>query len=185
MAPRFCSTSCLIGALLLLPAPCLAAGGDEDGGRSCAVGFAAGPRAGGTLNFDQWIAGGHGRLSLLCLGGFGSELVTVAGFGGNHLTLRGSARLTQELELWGGPRGVRLYPALGWSLVYFVPVGHFGEWCDRYDVDACSGLVNGLELGGGLRVSWFGLEAIVGFAELPVVTLSATATFDLVGSRPR
>ena len=179
MAPRPCSTLCLIGALWLLAAPCRA-----EEGRSCDVGFAAGPRGGGTLNADQWLAGGHARLSLLCLGGFGSELVGVAGLGGNHVSWRGSLRLAHELELWGGPRGVRLYPALGWSLQYLAPVGDFADWCDRYDVDACSGFASGIELGGGLRQSWLGIEAIVGFNDLPVLTLSATATFDLFGSRP-
>lgn len=186
MAPRPLATCCLIGALALVAAP----SGGDDGGRTCALRLGVGPRAGGTLNGDQWIAGAHSRLGLRCLGGFGSELSGVTGFGGNHLTLRGSLRAVYDVELSGGERGLGFYPALGWSPQYFHPVGHFGEWCDRYDVDACSGFASGLELGGGARYGWWGLEAIVGLHDLPVLTLSATATFDVLGDvrlgrRPR
>jgi hypothetical protein len=177
---RSFAAGCLIGGALTLYGASASAQPDQ-AGRSCALGFGAGPRAGGTLNGDQWLAGGHAHLDLLCLGGLGSELVAVGGLGGNLVTLRGSLRLVYDFELWRGRRGLRLYPALGWSLQYYTPVGHFATWCGRYDVDACYGFASGVELGGGLRWSWLGAEVIVGLSDLPVLTLALSATFDLAG----
>jgi hypothetical protein len=64
-------------------------------------------------------------------------------------------------------------------------VGHYASWCNRYEVDACWGNDDGIELGGGLQYSWFGLEAMAGLGGLPVVTINATLTIPLWPSKQR
>jgi hypothetical protein len=140
--------------------------------------FSGGPRAGGTLNGDQWAVGGHLRLNLPCLGGLALEPVGQVGLGGNHMTLRPSLRLLHEWWL-GGRRGLGIYPVAGASFIYYVPVGPFASWCNRYDVHACWGFASGFELGGGLEYRWAGLEVIGGFSGLPAVTIMGTATFSI------
>lgn len=159
-------------------------------GHFCAVMVGLGPRFGGSLNGDQWVVGFHGRLELLCLGGLTFDAVGVAGFGGNHATLRPSIRATYHLRLldkpsWA-PAGLRgeephIYPVIGASFLHHEPVGPFAEWCHRYDVAACSATEGGLELGGGIGYWLLGFEGIAGLGGLPVVTMMATVTFPLVG----
>lgn len=145
---------------------------------SCPVGFDAGARAGVSINGDQWIGGGHARLSLTCLGGLGLEPVAIAGVGGNYLTLRPSLRFFYWVWLDRGRRW-SLAPSLGASLVYYTPVGNFATFCHRYDVDACSGFSRGFEAAMSIGLSGIGLDATLGFGDLPVVTLSAMYTWPL------
>ena len=145
------------------------------------VTFSGGPRLGGMLNDDQWVAGGQIRLNLRCLGGLALEPVGQVGFGGNHMTVRPSLRLLYEWWL-GGQRGLGIYPAAGASLMYFVPVGPFASWCNRYDVHACWGFESGYEFGGGLEYRWVGLEVMGGFSGLPALTIVGTATFPIWGA---
>jgi hypothetical protein len=144
----------------------------------CPLGVDAGARAGISINGDQWIGGGHGRLRLTCLGGLGLEPVAIAGLGGNYLTLRPSLRFFYWVWL-DAARRWSLAPALGASLVYYTPVGNFATFCHRYDVDACSGFSHGFEAGMSAGFSGLGLQTAIGFGGLPVVTLSATYTWPL------
>jgi hypothetical protein len=133
-----------------------------------------------SVNGDQYLIGAHLRWSLPCLGGLGLAPVVVAGFGGNYMTVRPSLRFDYMFRI-GGPLGFAIYPALGGSVIYYAPVGHFASFCTRVDLDECWGFDYGLELGGGLGYHWFALEAMVGLHGLPVVTVTATATIPLVG----
>jgi hypothetical protein len=148
---------------------------------SCPVDLDAGVRAGISINPDQWSGGGQLRARLTCLGGLGVEPLLTAGVGGNHLSVRPGLRLFYSIW-FDTARRWSLTPALGGSLMYFTPVGRFATFCHRYDVDACSGLVSGFELGASAGYSGFGLDAMFGFAELPVLTLAAT--FSLPVSLP-
>jgi hypothetical protein len=138
----------------------------------------AGPRVGGMLNEDQWLVGGHLRTNVPCLGGLGLNAVVGVGLGGNYMTIRPSLRLSYEWWI-GGKGGLGIYPAVGGSLMYYVPVGPFAAWCNRYDVQACWGHVSGWEAGGGVEYRWLGLEVIGGFRDLPALTIAGTATFTL------
>jgi hypothetical protein len=171
-------------ALLLLASAASAEGTLDRTGHSCAASVKAGPRAGGTINQDQWAFGGHARLGLLCLGGFAIETAAIVGLGGNYLTLRPSARLQYHFGP-GGERSVSVYPSAGYSLLFYRPVGDFESFCDRYDVDACYDSVQGFELGGGVGYWLLGVEGLVGFGGLPVVTIAVTATFPLFGAEHR
>jgi hypothetical protein len=144
----------------------------------CTLEFEAGPRGGLTVNDDQWIVGGHLRLGFLCLGGFALEPVALVGFGGNYLTLRPSLRAIYRLYS-DTNRELEIHPTLGYSLVQWFPVGHFAEWCDRLEVDACWARDSGVELGGGLAYRFLGIDAVAGFGSLPVVTVTLTATFPI------
>jgi hypothetical protein len=149
----------------------------------CTLELEGGPRGGLTVNDDQWILGGHLRLGLLCLGGFALEPVALVGFGGNYLTLRPSVRAIYRLYS-DTNRLLELHPTLGLSLVQWLPVGQFAEWCDRLEVDACYARDSGVELGGGIAYRFLGLDAVAGFGSLPVVTITLTATFPIVQGNP-
>jgi len=144
----------------------------------CTLEFEGGPRGGLTVNDDQWVAGGHLRLGFLCLGGFALEPVGFIGFGGNYLTLRPSLRAIYRLYS-DTNRELEIHPTLGYSLVQWLPVGHFAEWCDELEVDACYARDSGVELGGGLAYRFIGIDAVAGFGSLPVVTVTLMATFPI------
>ncbi len=118
------------------------------------------------------------RINLPCLGGLALEPVGQIGLGGNYMTFRPSLRLLYEWWI-GGKGALGFYPAVGTSLIYYVPVGPFATWCNRYDVHACWGLESGYELGVGVEYRWLGLEVIGGFGGLPAVTITGTATFPI------
>ena len=149
----------------------------------CTLELEGGPRGGITVNDDQWIVGGHLRLGLLCLGGLALEPVALLGFGGNYLTLRPSLRAIYRLYS-DTNRELELHPALGYSLVQWLPVGQFADWCDRLEVDACYARDSGVELGGGIAYRFLGLDAVAGFGSLPVVTITLTATFPMLRGTP-
>jgi hypothetical protein len=144
----------------------------------CTLELEGGPRGGLTVNDDQWIVGGHLRVGFLCLGGLALEPVALLGFGGNYLTLRPSVRAIYRLYS-DTNRKLEIHPTLGYSLVQWIPVGRFAEWCDRLEVDACYARDSGVELGGGVAYRFLGLEAVAGFGSLPVVTITLTATFPI------
>ncbi len=149
----------------------------------CTLELEGGPRGGLTINDDQWILGGHVRLGLLCLGGFALEPVALVGFGGNYLTLRPSVRAIYRLYS-DTNRELELHPTLGYSLVQWIPVGPFADWCDRLEVDACYARDSGVELGGGIAYRFLGIDAVAGFGSLPVVTITLTATFPMARGNP-
>ena len=144
----------------------------------CTLEVEGGPRGGITINDDQWILGGHLRLGFLCLGGFALEPVALVGFGGNYMTLRPSLRAIYHLYS-DTNRELELHPTLGYSLVQWLPVGRFAEWCSRLEVDACYARDGGLELGGGIAYRFIGLDAVAGFGTLPIVTITLMATFPI------
>jgi hypothetical protein len=144
----------------------------------CTLEVEGGPRGGITVNDDQWILGGHLRLGFLCLGGFTIESVALLGFGGNYLTLRPSLRGIYRLYS-DTNRELELHPTLGYSLVQWIPVGRFAEWCSRLEVDACYARDGGVELGGGIAYRFIGLDAVAGFGTLPIVTITLMATFPI------
>ncbi len=135
-----------------------------------------------SVNNDQWVAGGFGRLGgicpLVCLGDLGVGLHALAGFGGNRFTLRTSARLDSVLWL-GAERTVGLYPAVGASAYFLFPVGAFAEFCERTRLKGCGGTYFGFEIGGGLRLWQAFLEAVAGTGQLPAVTVTAGVTLPL------
>ena len=138
----------------------------------------AGPRVGITINGDQWLVGGQLRMGLPCLGNLGFGPVLALGLGGNHLTLRSSGRL--DYLIWFDDAHVfGVYPAVGASALFYMPVGGFATFCNRTGLDECWGHEIGLEVGGGLRYKWFGVDGFLGFGGLPVVTLMAAASFPL------
>ncbi|MFP6687062.1 MAG: hypothetical protein VB934_20230 [Polyangiaceae bacterium] len=145
----------------------------------CQTGLGAGPRFGGSVNTDQWTVGGHLRLALHCLGGLTAESYLLSGWGGNYATLRPGLRLSYFFW-FTDEGGFAIYPTVGGSLYYYLPVGHYATWCNRHEVDACWSNDNGFEVGGGVQYSWFGLEGMVGLGGLPVVTINATLTVPLL-----
>lgn len=145
----------------------------------CEVAVDAGPRLGISINSDQWLVGGQLRTGLPCLGELGLGPVFMVGVGGNYLTLRSSGRLDylwwlDDAHVFG------IYPAVGASVLFYMPVGPFASFCNRTGLDECWGYEVGTELGGGLRYRWLGLDAFAGFGELPVVTVMASVSFPLV-----
>jgi hypothetical protein len=169
-------------SVLGAPAPVPEAAGDAKKppppSHGCTLELEGGPRGGLTVNDDQWILGGHVRIGFLCLGGLALEPVGLVGFGGNYLTLRPSVRAIYRLYS-DTNRELELHPTLGYSLVQWIPVGHFAEWCSELEVDACYARDTGVELGGGIAYRFLGLDAVAGFGSLPVVTITLTATFPL------
>jgi hypothetical protein len=146
---------------------------------SCEVAVDAGPRLGLSVNADQWLFGGQLRTGLPCLGGLGIGPAFMIGVGGNYLTLRSSGRL--DYMWWLDDAHVfGIFPAVGASVLYYMPVGPFASFCDRTDLDECWGYEVGTELGGGIRYRQLGVDAFVGFGELPVVTIMASVSFPLV-----
>ncbi len=148
--------------------------------------LSGGPLFGGTLNGDQWAAGAALRLDGICLvacaKNLGVEVQVLYGFAGNFMTGRASARLVYGFEFG---RHFAFYPAVGGSLVYHFPVGPFRQFCEETGLDDCHGFSTGLEVGGGFRFFWLSAEAIVGFGNIPRITLAAVATFPLWSSRGR
>lgn len=133
-----------------------------------------------SINDDQWLMGAHLRMELPCLGNLGFGPVFALGIGGNFLTLRSSGRL--DYLIWFDRAHVfGIYPAIGAAAYFYVPVGGFGSFCRRTNLEECWGHETGLELGGGLRYKWLGVDAFAGFGGLPTVTIMAAATFSLAG----
>jgi hypothetical protein len=138
----------------------------------------AGPRIGISINGDQWLVGAHLRVAVPCFGNLGFGPVMTIGIGGNYFTLRSSGRLDyifwfDEAHTFG------VSPAVGVSALFYMPVGGFARFCNRVGLDECWGHEVGLELGGGVRYKWFGLDAFIGFGGLPAVTVMAAASFPL------
>jgi hypothetical protein len=137
-----------------------------------------GPRAGVSVNGDQWLFGGHLRTSVPCFWNLGFGPIVVLGLGGNHLTIRSSGRL--DYMLWfDRAHTFALYPAAGASVLFYVPVGRFAEFCNRVHLDECSGYTVGGEVGGGARYRWLSVDAFAGFRGLPVVAVMAALSFPL------
>jgi hypothetical protein len=136
----------------------------------------AGPRAGITINGDQWLVGGHLRASVPCLGGLGYGPTLTLGLGGNYLTLKSSGRL--DYLIWFDRAKVfGIYPAVGASALFYIPVGGFARFCNRTGLYECYGKELGLEVGVGLRYRWLGADAFIGFGGLPVLTIMVGAWF--------
>jgi hypothetical protein len=143
--------------------------------------FDVGPRGGISVNGDQWIVGGYGRYDGFCFGGcsprLGIELQLLAGFGGNHMTLRASVRLSYVF--WFFEEMFGFYPLVGGSVVGYLPIGTFASFCGRVNLEGCSGWDAGLELGGGFHIWRFSLEAAAGLGGIPVVTTTLGFTVPL------
>jgi hypothetical protein len=136
----------------------------------------AGAKGGVTINADQWTAGGYGRLDgvcvLVCARDLGIGLHALGGVGGNHVTIRVGPRLDYHIWLAGeGTVGLDL--GVGASVIGFVPVGSFAEFCHRVDLDGCGGTYLGAEGALGLRLWPTFVEAVVATGELPVLTVTA------------
>jgi hypothetical protein len=169
------------------PAPELAAAPTADAARTpppcpscCMVAAELGPRFGLTVNADQWLFGAALRSSVPCLGNLGVGPALAVGVGGNHLTMRSSGRLDYMLWL-DHAHTFGVYPAVGASVRFYVPVGRFASFCNRVHLDECSGYDVGGEIGGGVRYRWLALDAFAGSRGLPVVTVMAALSFPLVG----
>jgi hypothetical protein len=147
----------------------------------------AGPKAGVSINGDQWVLGGFARLRglcpILCLGDLGVGFHALAGLGGNRVTLRTGLRVDTSLWL-DDSHTVAFYPAVGGSAYILVPAGHFKEFCERTHLGGCGGTYFGLELGGGVRLWPFFVEALVGTGELPVVTVTGGIVLPVWERRP-
>jgi hypothetical protein len=137
--------------------------------RAARSGWFAGPEVGGTLNPDQWLAGGHVGVGDLA-GSLWAELALAGAFGGNHGGARAAVRT--GYTFWpsdGVPFGFG--PVLGASGQYFFPVGSYARFCDRVDLDACRGFELGVEAGGSLRYDWVRATVLAGFIDMPAVTI--------------
>jgi len=142
----------------------------------CRANVDVAPRIGVSINDDQWLFGAGLRSSMPCLGNLGLGPSLSLGVGGNHMTLRSTGHL--DYMLWfddGHMFGV--YPAIGASVLFYWPVGPFATFCERVNLDECSGYVFGGEIGGGLRYRMIGIDAFVGFAGLPVLSIMASVSF--------
>jgi hypothetical protein len=135
-----------------------------------------GPRAGVSVNNDQWVMGGFARVGglcpFVCLGDLGASLHALLGLGGNRATLRVGLRL-DSLLWFDAAHKFALYPVAGASAYVLVPVGAFAEFCERTHLQGCGGTYWGAELGGGIRVWKVFVEGVVGTGQLPVVTATA------------
>jgi hypothetical protein len=119
-----------------------------------------------------------------CLGSVGLGPMLALGVGGNHLTVRSSGRL--DYMVWLDADHVfGIYPAVGASVLFYTPVGGFATFCHRVDLEGCSGHAFGGEIGGGIRYRSISVDAFVGFAELPVLTIMAAAWLPLSGGETR
>jgi hypothetical protein len=143
----------------------------------------AGPKAGVSVNYDQWVAGGYlragGLCPLICLGDLGISIHEMGGLGGNFATLRTSLRL--DTILWFGDRGsVGLYPAFGVSAYTQIPAGHFAEFCERTGLDeGCGGTRLGVEAGLGMRFWPMFVETIAATGALPSLIATLGLSFTL------
>jgi hypothetical protein len=146
--------------------------------RCCDVAVEAGPRAGISINGDQWVVGSHLRITLPCLGNLGVGPVMAFGLGSNYLTLRSSWRL-DYLVWFDEAHTFGLYPAVGASALFYMPGGGFATFCNRVGLDECWGHEVGFEAGGGARYKWFAVDGFIGFDGLPAVTIMAAASFAL------
>jgi len=144
--------------------------------------YDAGPRAGVSINSDQWLLGGFGRVggwfAHAGIGDVGLSLHELVGVGGNRLTFRSSLRL-DSIKWWGITRSFGVYPLLGVGLQVLVPVGPFAEFCERTHLPGCGGAYWGAELGVGLRFRSAFLEASYGTGELPNGTVTLGLAFPL------
>ena len=168
----------------LAPTSALAAHGEleEDAARRSHRGIrlAVGGHGGGTLNPDQWLAGAHAIANGLFIRALSSELAVSGTLGGNHGGARAALRLGYTFWL---SEAFGLGAVAGASGEYYFPVGDFARFCDRVDLDACSGFGGGIELGGAVRYDFLRAMALGGIAELPAVTLVLAADFELSGGR--
>lgn len=136
-----------------------------------------GPKAGVSVNYDQWVAGAFlragGLCPIICLGDIGISVHEIGGLGGNYASVRTSVRL--DSILWFGKRETfGVYPTVGFSARTLFPTGRFAEFCERTGLqDGCGGTHVGLELGVGLRFWPIFVEAVGATGELPSITATA------------
>jgi hypothetical protein len=151
---------------------------------TCRVAVELGPRFGISVNGDQWLVGAGLRSSVPCFGTLGFGPLLAFGLGGNHLTVRSAGRF--DYLLWfDAAHTFGIYPILGASLRVYVPVGRFASFCRQVHLDECSGYDLGGELGGGVRYRALGVDAVVGFGGLPVVTILGGLSLPAKGVEPR
>lgn len=147
--------------------------------KCCQTNVELGPRVGVSINGDQWLGGAHLRSSMPCLGTLGLGPQLVIGAGGNHISIRSAGRL--DYMLWfDDAHTFGIFPAVGASVRFYLPVGRFASFCYRVHLAECSGYDAGTELGGGIRFRWASLDAMIGSHGLPVLTIMAAASFRLV-----
>jgi hypothetical protein len=147
----------------------------------------AGFQGGVTVNSDQWTAGGYGRLEGVCVfvcpRDLGIGLHALGGIGGNHVTVRVGPRL--DYLLWLADEGtVGLDLGVGASVIGFIPVGNFAEFCHRVDLDGCGGTYFGAEGALGLRLWPVFVEGVLASGELPVLTVTAGIHWTLWAENP-
>lgn len=136
----------------------------------------AGPRAGGSVNADQWTLGAQLIVESRYTAGLGLEPIFLLGVGGNHMTFRPGLHLLYTF--WLDPRHrVGIAPVLGVSAYFYEPVGWFANAC----VTGCRGSDVGIEFGAAVRYRWFRLETVVGRMGLPIVTINVGFDFALLG----
>lgn len=136
----------------------------------------AGPRAGGSVNADQWTLGAQMLVEGRHTAGLGLEPLFLLGVGGNHVTFRPGLHLMYTF--WFDQRHrFGLAPVFGVSAYFYEPVGWFANAC----VTACRGSEVGIEFGAAARYRWFRLEAVVGRMGLPIVTINLGFDFALLG----
>jgi hypothetical protein len=139
-------------------------------------------RLGLSVHSDQWLGGGQLRATLPCLGNLGIGPLLTFGVGGNHLTVRSAARLDYLFWL-DRSHHFGIYPAAAAAVIFYVPMGHFAEFCHRVDLEECSGFLLGGEMGGGLRYRMFAVDAVAGFGGLPTLTIMAALAFPVGAQR--
>jgi len=171
-------TSALVCLLVALPTL-----GAEPATHEAGPYFHAGPKAGVSVNYDQWVAGGFLRLGglcpLFCLGDLGVSIHETGGLGGNFATLRTSLRL--DSILWFGDRnGFGIYPVVGVSTYTQIAAGHFAEFCERTKLEeGCSGTHFAAEAGLGVRLWPVFVEGIAASGQLPSVVATAGISWTL------
>ena len=147
----------------------------------------AGPRAGVSINNDQWLLGGYARLGIHCpwpaLTDLGFGLHVLGGVGGNRLSLRTTLRI--DSLVWADSEHTfGFYPSLGVALLGLEPVAGFADFCARTRLAGCDGTYLGAELGFGVRVQRAFLEASLDTGQLPVGTLTAGLALPLFEASP-
>jgi len=92
--------------------------------------------------------------------------------------VRSAGRL--DYMIWFGPAHVLgIYPAVGASVNFYMPLGRFASFCHRVGLDECTGYDVGAEVGGGVRYRRFAIDAFAGFGGLPGLTIMAAMAFPL------
>lgn len=124
---------------------------------------------------EMWLAGVRGGVR-----GIGMREIEVVGtflggYAAEHFVGRFSVhgRFALQTDGW------RFYPLVGPALYGYVPRGRFAEWCDKLQLDACSGVELGVEAGIGAAWRPVAVEVYLGTGQLPLLTIVLSGSFVL------